>query len=121
LVHQELLSLLSIVHFLGVSADEWVEVCVESLWVQNCLLLHILFRSKDPTESLSLLPTRAVVAWYLNDYVSYWQVDRGIAYFGHEDCVDNVGLLERIQNIHSFIVRTLAINEGFLQDACKLL
>jgi hypothetical protein len=116
LIDQELLALVSVKHFLGVSWHKGVEVSVKFLRVGKGLLFHWLFlRSQNSTQALGFLPTGTEMRRDLDNHIGSWQVNSSITNSWEEYSIDFVSMLEVVQYAHSFLVRDLSIYERLLK------
>ena len=75
LIDQELLSFVSIVHLLGVSGDQRVEISIVVVHVGGRLFFGVLFGAQNATEALSFLLSGGEVRGDLDDHVCCGQIN----------------------------------------------
>ena len=113
--NQELLSLVRIEHFAGVSRHQRVEERIVVVQICSHLLFGVLFRPKNSSKALGFLHSATEVRRDLNDDIGSGQVYRGVSDFTDEDCIDVVILLEMEEDVTTLYLVCAAIDVRLLE------
>ena len=101
-------------HFRWILTDKCVKISVE-FFRQGAF-----FGAQNSAQSLRFLPSRPTMTRNLNQNIGFWQIKGSIGDFRDKNCTDFWIILEILNNLNSFRLRSRAINKRFSESCCVM-